>query len=89
MSDAPAAGDGQQPFRIAAIGDLHAREDAPGAFRDLFAEMSREANAIVLCGDLTDTGQPKEAESLAEDLRSSAVPVIAHFLICRPLQPRA
>ncbi len=77
MSEAPATSDDHAPFKIAAIGDLHVRDDQPGAFRDLFAEMSREANAIVLCGDLTDTGQPKEAEALAEELRSTSVPVIA------------
>jgi Icc-related predicted phosphoesterase len=77
MSEAQSAGNGSEPFRVAAIGDLHAREHAPGAFRDLFAEMSREARAIILCGDLTDTGQPTEAESLAEDIRSATVPVIA------------
>src|SRR5262245_18066067 len=78
MSEAPEATDRrQESFKIAAIGDLHVSADRPGSFRELFAEMSREANAIVLCGDLTDTGQPKQVETLAEDLRGSAVPVIA------------
>jgi Icc-related predicted phosphoesterase len=77
MSDAQDQGNGRRPFRMAAIGDLHVRQDRPDSFRDLFAEMSREANAIVPCGDLTDTGQPTEAEHLAEDLRSCSVPVIA------------
>jgi Icc-related predicted phosphoesterase len=77
MSEAHEAGDGQPPFRIAAVGDLHVGQDQSGSFRDLFAEMSREAKAIVLCGDLTDTGQPKEASNLAEDLRSCTVPVVA------------
>jgi Icc-related predicted phosphoesterase len=39
--------------------------------------MSRQARAIVLCGDLTDTGQPAEAENLAQDIRGASVPVIA------------
>src|SRR5262249_38323821 len=77
MSEAHSNGDGGQPFKIAAIGDLYVSDERRGAYRDLFAEMSREANAIVLCGDLTDTGQPREADCLAEDLRASSVPVIA------------
>jgi uncharacterized protein len=39
--------------------------------------MSQQANVLVLCGDLTDTGKPKEAEILAEDLRACAIPVVA------------
>ncbi|TGQ33913.1 MULTISPECIES: metallophosphoesterase [unclassified Mesorhizobium] len=63
--------------RIAAVGDLHVREDAQGACRDLFAEVSREADIFVLAGDLTNLGKPHEAEILAEDLRACAIPVVA------------
>jgi Icc-related predicted phosphoesterase len=61
---------------VASIGDLHVKEDQPRSFRELFGEMSQKAGALVLCGDLTDTGKPKEAEMLAEDLRACSVPVI-------------
>jgi Icc-related predicted phosphoesterase len=61
---------------FAAIGDLHVKEDRTSSYRDLFAEVSHAADALVLCGDLTDVGKPREAESLAEDLRACSIPVI-------------
>jgi uncharacterized protein len=64
-------------LRVAAIGDLHVKEDGSSSFRELFAEISRDADALVLTGDLTDLGKPAEAEMLAEDLRACAIPVIA------------
>jgi uncharacterized protein len=61
---------------VACLGDLHVKEHATTSLRDLFGEISQKAGALVLCGDLTDTGRPKEAETLAEDLRACAIPVI-------------
>src|SRR5437763_14472390 len=63
-------------FTFAAIGDLHVKEDRTSLFRDLFAEISTKAEVLVLCGDLTDVGKPREAEVLAEDLRVCSIPVI-------------
>lgn len=63
-------------LKIACIGDLHVKEDRTETLRDLFAEISKEAGALVLCGDLTNTGKRKEAELLADDLRACSVPVI-------------
>jgi Icc-related predicted phosphoesterase len=64
------------PFTFAAIGDLHVREDRSSVLRELFAEISTKAEVLVLCGDLTDVGKPREAEVLAEDLRACSIPVI-------------
>ncbi len=58
------------------MGDLHVREDNWTSYRDLFGEISREADVLVLAGDLTDLGKPKEAELLAQDIKSCSVPVI-------------
>lgn len=63
-------------FTFACVGDIHAKEDKPGALREMFAHVSDEARALVLCGDLTDSGTPKQAEILAEELRACTVPVI-------------
>ncbi|PSC06122.1 metallophosphoesterase [Alsobacter soli] len=63
--------------RVAALGDLHVKETSAGAYRDLFAEISKAADALVLAGDLTDLGRPKEAELLAADLKACSIPVIA------------
>src|SRR5262245_2702825 len=61
---------------VASLGDLHVKEDKTQFFRELFGEISQNADVMVLCGDLTDTGTPKEAEILAEDLRACAIPVV-------------
>ena len=61
---------------VAAIGDLHVTEDSVAPYRELFVEISREADILVLCGDLTNFGKTSEAEILAEDLRSCEIPVL-------------
>lgn len=62
---------------VAALGDVHVKETQDGgAVRALMAEMAQAADVIVLCGDLTDTGSPREAELLAEHLRAAPVPVV-------------
>jgi uncharacterized protein len=58
------------------MGDLHVREDDGSSYRDLFGEISREADVLVLAGDLTDLGKPKEAEILAQDLKACSIPVV-------------
>ena len=65
---------GNGKLKVAAIGDLHVKEDHAAPFRELFAEISKAADVLVLTGDLTDLGKPKEAEILAEDLRACADP---------------
>ncbi|MER9653597.1 metallophosphoesterase [Mesorhizobium sp. M0152] len=68
--------DGARTLKIAAMGDLHVREDAQASYRDLFGEISRQADVLVLTGDLTNLGKPREAELLAEDLRNCSIPVV-------------
>ena len=67
----------QEPLKIAAMGDLHVKEDQNTSFRELFGEISQSADVLVITGDLTDLGKPREAEILAEDLRACSVPVVA------------
>ena len=69
--------EGNGRLKVAAIGDLHVKEDQAAPYRELFAEIAKAADVLVLTGDLTDLGKPKEAEILAEDLRHCAVPVFA------------
>ena len=61
---------------VAAIGDLHVTEQSNAPYREMFAEISRVADVLVLCGDLTNFGKTTEAEILAEDIRTSAIPVL-------------
>jgi uncharacterized protein len=71
-----AATDSNTTLKVAAVGDLHVKEDVQTSYRDLFSEMSREADILVLPGDLTNLGKPREAEILAEDLRACSIPVV-------------
>ena len=64
------------PMKIAAMGDLHVTETNIAPYRDVFAEISRTADALVLCGDLTNFGKTSEAEILAEDIRACDIPVL-------------
>ena len=63
--------------RFAAVGDLHCKKDSAGAFRELFAQASDAADALLLCGDLTDYGLPEEARILASELGAAKVPIVA------------
>jgi len=74
----PAAGEpAPKALRIAAIGDIHVKEDMSAPYREMFGEISREADVLVLAGDLTDLGKVREAEILAEDLKACSIPVVA------------
>ncbi|WP_395674473.1 metallophosphoesterase [Inquilinus sp.] len=64
-----------EKFTVAAIGDIHVK-DQSDPLRDMFGEIAQAADALVLCGDLTDTGTVQQAERLAEDLRGCPIPVI-------------
>ena len=63
--------------RFAAVGDIHCTKDSTGALRELFAQASDAADALLLCGDLTDYGLPEEARILAEELSAASVPIVA------------
>jgi Icc-related predicted phosphoesterase len=67
----------RRPLTIAALGDLHVAETAVHPCRELLREASEQADVLVLCGDLTNLGTPREAEILAEDLGSCSIPMIA------------
>ena len=63
-------------FRIAAIGDIHIRETDKGKWTDYFRAVSEQADVLLLCGDLTDSGHATEAEVLAEELKACNIPVV-------------
>lgn len=62
---------------MAAVGDLHCREDQHGRFRQLVKQVNGSADVLVLCGDLTDRGTVEEAKVLAEAFSSLRVPCVA------------
>jgi Icc-related predicted phosphoesterase len=63
--------------RIAAVGDIHVKESDKGKWGEYFKEVSKHAEVLLICGDLTDTGDEGEAQVLAEELRSCTIPVVA------------
>jgi Icc-related predicted phosphoesterase len=70
----PPTNDGK--LRVAAIGDLHVMEDSVAPYRELFTQISAEADVLLLCGDLTNFGKSSEAAILADDIRSCSIPVL-------------
>src|SRR5215472_13452181 len=64
-------------MRIAALGDLHVQDAVPEALQRAFTEVGECADVLVLCGDLTDHGLPREAEALADTLSACRLPKIA------------
>ncbi|MVZ67437.1 metallophosphoesterase [Sphingobacterium sp. DK4209] len=62
--------------RIAAMADIHVKSTDRGIWRDTFELLNAEADILVICGDLTDTGDEDEASVLGEALNSLHIPVI-------------
>lgn len=64
-------------MKIAALGDLHYHILSAGLHLEVFKKVCELADIMVLCGDLTDTGLPEEAEVLAKDLKNCTLPMVA------------
>jgi Icc-related predicted phosphoesterase len=71
------ARDPNSKIRLAAVGDLHCREDHHGRFRQFVKQVNASADLLVLCGDLTDRGMAEEGKVLAEELSALRVPCAA------------
>lgn len=63
--------------KVAAVGDIHVRETDKGKWSEYFKEVSKNADVLVIAGDLTDTGDEQEAQVLADELKSCSIPVVA------------
>ena len=64
-------------IRVAAVGDLHVGEDSRGLWTPHLRNLAREADVLLLAGDLTRAGGVEEAAVLAEELRAATVPTVA------------
>jgi Icc-related predicted phosphoesterase len=62
--------------KIAALADIHIKVTDKGRWVDCFTNISKAADILLICGDLTDTGDEDEARVLAEELKSCSIPVI-------------
>ncbi|MDI3341863.1 MAG: metallophosphoesterase [Sphaerobacter sp.] len=64
-------------IRLAAIADIHARRGTEGVLRGLVEAVARDADLLLIAGDLTDSGLVEEARLLASVLDASPLPVVA------------
>ena len=65
-------------MRVAAIGDVHAREvEDVARVSGILAEAARDADVLTLTGDLTDHGRTSEAETLIRAAHTLDIPVLA------------
>jgi Icc-related predicted phosphoesterase len=62
--------------RIAAVADIHVKETDKGKWVNYFKEVSKQADVLLICGDLTDTGDEAEAQVLSEELKGCSIPVV-------------
>src|SRR5207248_8593558 len=63
--------------RIAGAGDVHATEATRERIAAAFSAVEREADLVLLAGDLTTHGEPEQARVLAEAAGGLRVPVAA------------
>jgi Icc-related predicted phosphoesterase len=64
--------------RVGAIADLHFGRHAAAAFAPLLTTLSEAVDVLMICGDLTDHGDPEEARGLARELKQHLrAPVVA------------
>jgi Icc-related predicted phosphoesterase len=66
-----------QKIRIAAVADIHVRENDTGKWSEFFKQASQQADVLIIAGDLTDTGDEGEAAVLVNELKSCTIPVVA------------
>jgi Icc-related predicted phosphoesterase len=69
----------KEVVRLAAVGDIHCTKTSQGALEPLFSKITESADVLLLCGDLTDYGQPEEAHVLVKELAAVRIPTIAVF----------
>jgi Icc-related predicted phosphoesterase len=63
--------------RLAAVGDFHCGEEDAGRYRELFAKVNDEADALLLAGDLTRRGTPGEMKVVVGELADVKIPMLA------------
>ena len=68
---------GDARVRIAAAGDVHCEPENRDAVLTAFDAIEGAADAVLLAGDLTTTGEPEQADVLAEACRGMETPVVA------------
>jgi Icc-related predicted phosphoesterase len=67
----------RRDFRIAALGDFHYDGTSRGELRDIFMQAQREADVLVLCGDMTTHGDEKQIRGFLEEIDGITMPIVA------------
>jgi len=70
-------GKSAKSVRFAVVGDLHVTKDSAGQLRTFLTQAAADADALLLCGDLTDYGTAEEAKVLADELATLKLPIVA------------
>jgi len=63
-------------LKIAAIGDLHVHKKDNGHLVALLSKINKAADILLLAGDLTHTGDAKEANILLDALKVCSLPIV-------------
>jgi Icc-related predicted phosphoesterase len=62
---------------LAAMADLHYTHGSEGKLQQIWAEISEQADVLLLCGDIVDHGLPAEASAFVRELSAAVkVPVL-------------
>lgn len=64
-------------MKLAATGDMRCSTADSGRWATRFAPVVDEADALLLAGNLTETGDPAELEVLIDELAALTIPVVA------------
>jgi Icc-related predicted phosphoesterase len=64
-------------IRIAAVGDIHFNGTDTGSLRPIFIDAARDADILVLCGDLTTHGEPAQARAFLDEMQGVDMPIVA------------
>jgi uncharacterized protein len=72
-----AAAHGPRTVRVAAAGDIHCDENSGPAAREALSALEGEADLVLLAGDLTTHGEPRQVAVLAEACAQVDLPVAA------------
>jgi Icc-related predicted phosphoesterase len=67
----------RREVRIGAVGDIHFNGEDPSLLTEVVRAAERDADILVICGDLTTHGKVAQMESVARILGSLAIPIVA------------
>jgi len=70
---------GIKKINIAALADLHIADSSKGSLQAVLQDINTQADILLLCGDLTNIGQPSEAEVLIQELSHCKIPILCVF----------